>query len=541
MCFATSSSTWSRLRREELSQFRRSNAKSRLDELSGLTIELPELDSATMCPDRWLGLSFWAAVDQTSCRGGQRSNLWSGSASRCSSTVCAARCAGRRALDSTLIVEGTGPRIQADKCTMHRRRHSIWPSENCGRASDRRGETCAEQLGNATMRQSVAPLAFAIALVLLVGGLAAVKFTQISRSWPWASRCRRPGHRPKRWEPRSPRSKRGADPSPRSAPSPRSRGSPSATRCPASSRPSASSRAQPVQARPGSGRARQPASSARSSRRSRRARSSPTLERRPHARAGRARRDRQGAARHRRGGAQDVAAPTAARCEAQIERKIVRAPFTGRLGIRQVNLGQYLNPGTTLTVLEAIDSVFVDFTLPQQRLGRRHGRHAGAVTVESAAGPDGGRARSPRSIRPSMPRPAPQAARERPQQGREAPARDVRRACRSCCPSKATSSPFPRPRWCTPPTATRSSSSRTRRTSRARRHGPDGKPAKVARQQFVRAGRGARRLRRHRRRRQGRPGARHRRRLQAAQRRRRRREQRRQARARSSAPRPQNR
>jgi membrane fusion protein (multidrug efflux system) len=53
---------------------------------------------------------------------------------------------------------------------------------------------------------------------------------------------------------------------------------------------------------------------------------------------------------------------------AQIDRKVVRAPFSGRLGIRQVNLGQYLNPGTMLTVLEAIDMVFVDFALPQQRL-----------------------------------------------------------------------------------------------------------------------------------------------------------------------------
>ena len=55
--------------------------------------------------------------------------------------------------------------------------------------------------------------------------------------------------------------------------------------------------------------------------------------------------------------------------EAQIDRKMVRAPFAGRLGIRAVNLGQYLNPGTTLTVLEAIGSVYVDFSLPQQRLG----------------------------------------------------------------------------------------------------------------------------------------------------------------------------
>jgi membrane fusion protein (multidrug efflux system) len=54
--------------------------------------------------------------------------------------------------------------------------------------------------------------------------------------------------------------------------------------------------------------------------------------------------------------------------QAQIDRKIVRAPFAGRLGIRLVNLGQYLNAGTSVTVLEAIDSVYVDFTLPQQYL-----------------------------------------------------------------------------------------------------------------------------------------------------------------------------
>ena len=54
--------------------------------------------------------------------------------------------------------------------------------------------------------------------------------------------------------------------------------------------------------------------------------------------------------------------------QAQIDRKVVRAPFAGRLGIRAVNLGQYLNPGTQITVLEDIDSVYVDFTLPQQDL-----------------------------------------------------------------------------------------------------------------------------------------------------------------------------
>src|SRR5690606_36333435 len=54
---------------------------------------------------------------------------------------------------------------------------------------------------------------------------------------------------------------------------------------------------------------------------------------------------------------------------AQVERKIIRAPFSGRLGIRAIDLGQYLNPVATITVLETTETVFVDFTLPQQRLG----------------------------------------------------------------------------------------------------------------------------------------------------------------------------
>jgi len=62
------------------------------------------------------------------------------------------------------------------------------------------------------------------------------------------------------------------------------------------------------------------------------------------------------------------AATDAASLQATINRKIVRAPFTGRLGIREVNVGQYLNPGTQLSVLQAIGAVFVDFMLPQQRV-----------------------------------------------------------------------------------------------------------------------------------------------------------------------------
>ncbi len=56
--------------------------------------------------------------------------------------------------------------------------------------------------------------------------------------------------------------------------------------------------------------------------------------------------------------------------EAEIEKKTIRAPFGGKLGIRSVNLGQYLNPGTAVTVLESLDADYIDFTVPQQQLAR---------------------------------------------------------------------------------------------------------------------------------------------------------------------------
>jgi membrane fusion protein (multidrug efflux system) len=55
---------------------------------------------------------------------------------------------------------------------------------------------------------------------------------------------------------------------------------------------------------------------------------------------------------------------------AQIAKKTIRAPFNGKLGIREVNLGQYLAPGTTVASLETSDTIFADFTLPQRELGR---------------------------------------------------------------------------------------------------------------------------------------------------------------------------
>ena len=53
---------------------------------------------------------------------------------------------------------------------------------------------------------------------------------------------------------------------------------------------------------------------------------------------------------------------------ALVEKKTIRAPFAGKLGISTVNPGQYLNAGDKLVTLQTIDPVYVDFNLPQQQL-----------------------------------------------------------------------------------------------------------------------------------------------------------------------------
>lgn len=59
-----------------------------------------------------------------------------------------------------------------------------------------------------------------------------------------------------------------------------------------------------------------------------------------------------------------------AQYDARIAQKQVRAPFAGEIGIRKVNLGQYLNPGDVIATLTALDQLYVDFAVPQQELAR---------------------------------------------------------------------------------------------------------------------------------------------------------------------------
>ncbi len=55
--------------------------------------------------------------------------------------------------------------------------------------------------------------------------------------------------------------------------------------------------------------------------------------------------------------------------EVTIDRKRIEAPFAGVVGIRRVNLGQYLAPGTAVVDLQALDELHVNFTLPEHQVG----------------------------------------------------------------------------------------------------------------------------------------------------------------------------
>lgn len=55
---------------------------------------------------------------------------------------------------------------------------------------------------------------------------------------------------------------------------------------------------------------------------------------------------------------------------AVIAKKTIRAPFSGRLGIRKANLGQFLDNGAAIVTLQSLDSVYVDFALPQRHLAQ---------------------------------------------------------------------------------------------------------------------------------------------------------------------------
>jgi membrane fusion protein, multidrug efflux system len=75
-----------------------------------------------------------------------------------------------------------------------------------------------------------------------------------------------------------------------------------------------------------------------------------------------------------------------AETRATIERKMIRAPFSGILGIRKVNLGQYLAAGNAIVPLQSLDPIYVDFGVPQQEISQVRAGNTLHVTSESLTG-----------------------------------------------------------------------------------------------------------------------------------------------------------
>ena len=83
---------------------------------------------------------------------------------------------------------------------------------------------------------------------------------------------------------------------------------------------------------------------------------------------------------------------------AAIGRKTIRAPFAGVLGIRQVNLGQYLKPGDPIVSLQSLDPVYVNFTVPQQQVANLRQGADVHVTAEGIDTPATGKITAVNSI-----------------------------------------------------------------------------------------------------------------------------------------------
>jgi membrane fusion protein (multidrug efflux system) len=77
------------------------------------------------------------------------------------------------------------------------------------------------------------------------------------------------------------------------------------------------------------------------------------------------------------------AAADVANVKAVIAKKTIRAPFTGRLGIRQIDLGQILQAGTPIVSLQSSDPIYVDFSLPQQALSRIAAGYVASIRTDA--------------------------------------------------------------------------------------------------------------------------------------------------------------
>jgi membrane fusion protein (multidrug efflux system) len=81
----------------------------------------------------------------------------------------------------------------------------------------------------------------------------------------------------------------------------------------------------------------------------------------------------------------DAADARVAGQQALIDKKRIRAPFDGRLGIRRVDLGEYLSPGSAIVPLDQLDPIYADFTLPERDLARVSNGQLVEVRVQAYA------------------------------------------------------------------------------------------------------------------------------------------------------------
>jgi membrane fusion protein (multidrug efflux system) len=72
--------------------------------------------------------------------------------------------------------------------------------------------------------------------------------------------------------------------------------------------------------------------------------------------------------------------------KAMVEKKALRAPFAGRLGLRQIDLGQYLPAGTVIATLQSLTPIYADFFLPQQDIAKIKVGQAVAAKVDAYPG-----------------------------------------------------------------------------------------------------------------------------------------------------------
>ena len=80
---------------------------------------------------------------------------------------------------------------------------------------------------------------------------------------------------------------------------------------------------------------------------------------------------------------------TRAQADAQaaiVEKKAIRAPYDGRVGIRQVDVGQYVNAGQVLVTLQQLDPIYVDFQVQEQQLSQLSVGDKVGLTTDAVAG-----------------------------------------------------------------------------------------------------------------------------------------------------------